>query len=210
MDDKQKELERIEQQLLDELLREEKEPEADKEELAVPVLTEDVPENDQQDLELMKQELLEVLLREENEPEAEKEELVSVLTGDIPEEDKQQELERIDQELLEDLIPEEAETEEATEKETPVPAFEDPDRIVDPKEPLVYCNFSNDYGKELEEALKEEQPEPTPKPAPQRSSAVKAKRDEKIIIGLMLAISILCVGILGVFIYWLETLLKLL
>ena len=100
--------------------------------------------------------------------------------------------------------------EEAPNKEKPIPAFEDPDRIVDPKGPVVYCNFANDYGKDLGEALKEEQPEPPPAPRPRRSAAVRAKRDEKIIIGLMLAVSVLCVGILGVFIYWLETLLKLL
>ena len=172
MDDKQKELERIEQELLADLLREEKEPDEglEKEEPPVPVLT-----------------------------------------GDVPEEDKQKELERIEQELLGELLREETDAEETPEKEEqPIPAFEDPDRIMDPKEPLVYCNFSNDYGKELEEALKEEQPEPAPEPPHLQPAAVKAKKDEKIIIGLMLAVSVLCVGILGVFIYWLETFLKLL
>lgn len=171
MDDKQKELERIEQELLDDLLREEKEPEEtpEKEEPIAPEL-----------------EALEQILASDEEP---------LVYSNFD----------VEPELLDSLA-----SEELPKKEEPTPAFEDPDRILDPKEPLVYCNFSNDYGKELEEALKEEQPEPAPEPPPRQAAAGKAKKDEKIIIGLMLAVSVLCVGILGVFIYWLETLLKLL
>jgi len=172
VDDKQKELARIEQELLEELLREEKEPE--------------------QAPEVNEEELLEELLRE-------KEEL-------------EQAPEVNEEELLEELLREEEEPEQAPEKEEPpVPAFEDPERIADPGEPMVYCNFSNDYGKDLEEALKEEPPKAAAsKPSFRFVSVGKTKKDEKIIIGLMLAVSVLCVGILGVLIYWLETFLKLL
>lgn len=111
--------------------------------------------------------------------------------------DRQKELERIEEELLEELLREEREKEEQK-QEAPKPAFENPDEIRDPEEPLVYCNFSNDYGKEQERERQE------------KAALRKKKKDEKIIIGLMLAVSVLCIGIIGVFIYWLETLLKLL
>ena len=71
-----------------------------------------------------------------------------------------------------------------------VPAFDDPDIIHDPEEPLVYRNFSNAYGKELEEPVK---------------SGVWASisRDDKISMILMIIASGLCLGIIGVLVYWL-------
>ena len=115
--------------------------------------------------------------------------------------DRQKELERIEEALLEELLREEEEEEKEEKKETPIPAFENPDEIRDPEEPLVYCNFSNDYGKELEQENQKRH---------EQAALRKKKKNDKVIIGLMLAVSVLCVGILGVFIYWLETLMKLL
>ena len=65
-------------------------------------------------------------------------------------EDKQQELERLNQELLkEDDIQEELLAEYL--KEPATPAFDTPETIHTPKEPLVYRNFSNNYGQSLKE-----------------------------------------------------------
>ncbi len=67
------------------------------------------------------------------------------------------------------------------------PAFEDPDRIHEPEEPLVYCNYSNDYGrKETEENSKE-----------------KKEKADKVDMALMITASALCLGIIGVLAYWL-------
>jgi hypothetical protein len=111
--------------------------------------------------------------------------------------DTQEELERLEKALLND---------ETTVIETPPedlldpeflkgvftePAFEDPDVIKDPEEPLVYRNFSNAYGTE-----------PTEKPeAPAAGSA----KDDRITMGLMITASCLCLGIIGVMVYWLTT-----
>ena len=103
-------------------------------------------------------------------------------------EDTQKELERIEQELLDELF-KEAEPEQET-----APAFDDPDKIHDPKEPMVYCNFSNDYGKELEDFAQ----------TGEEDTEDLQKKHDKTIIGLMIAVSVLCVAILGVLIYWLE------
>lgn len=72
------------------------------------------------------------------------------------------------------------------------PAFEDPDAIHDPAEPLVYCNYSNDYGRDL----------------PDNSEYGEAPKkeitgDDKLTIGLMITASGLCLGIVAVLIYWL-------
>ena len=162
-------------------------------------------DNKQKELERFEQELLAAMKSEEKAPETQPEAAPDPETAyaNVPE--------AVEQELLTQLLPEEPETQPEPEKEEPpIPAFEDPDRIVDPKEPLVYCNFSNDYGKGLAEALKEEEPEPAPAPRPRRYTESQRMKDDRVIIGLMLAVSILCVGILGVLIYWLETLLRLL
>ena len=68
------------------------------------------------------------------------------------------------------------------------PAFEDMEQIHEPEEPLVYRNFSNAYGKNLE---KQEQP------------TKEIPAGDKIDIGLMIAASGLCLGIIAVMIYWL-------
>lgn len=108
-------------------------------------------------------------------------------------EDTRRELERIERELLaeEDR---EAEALDGLPEDVEGPAFDDPEKIYDPKEPMVYCNYSNDYGKDLknfaenggEEAMR------------------KQNKKDKTIIGLMITASVLCLGILGILIYWLE------
>ena len=65
------------------------------------------------------------------------------------------------------------------------PAFEDPDEIHEPDE-LVYTNFANDYGKDIEA---EEQ---------ERKAA-----EDKLQIILMIAASALALGIIAILIYWL-------
>ena len=74
------------------------------------------------------------------------------------------------------------------------PAFDDPDKIYEPAEPMVYCNYSNDYGKEAEEEYNEAE-----------AIAMQKKKNDKVIIGLMIAASVLCLGIMGILIYWWET-----
>lgn len=106
-------------------------------------------------------------------------------------EDTNKELERLQQELLAE---ESNDLDEllADFLEEPLPAFDDPEKIYDPKEPMVYCNYSNDYGKDLQEF------------AENGDDMKKKKKDDKTLIGLMLTASVLCLGILGILIYWLE------
>ena len=75
-------------------------------------------------------------------------------------------------------------------REEPEPAFDDPEKIHDPKEPLVYQNFANDYG------------------AQEKDEAARLKeKDERIVMGLMILASALSLGIIGVMGYWLTVLL---
>ena len=97
-------------------------------------------------------------------------------------------LERLQKELLA------AEPEEDILEETMIlsePAFDDPDAIGDPEEPEIYRNFSNDYGKELEKEAEEAQ-------------MAKKKKNDKLLIGLMINACALCLGIMGILIYWWE------
>ena len=80
----------------------------------------------------------------------------------------------LDDALLREVLPEDA-----------TPAFEDPDKIHEPDE-LIYSNFANDYGKDLED---EEQ-------------AQQAHEDKPQVI-LMIAASVLALGIIGILAYWL-------
>ena len=110
--------------------------------------------------------------------------------------DTREELERIEKELLaqeprdEDILDDELIREVLAE-----PAFEDMDEIKDPEEPLVYCNFSNDYGRDLEKNATNETKE-------------KLSKSDKVDIGLMIAASALALGIIIVMIYWLTNFLK--
>ena len=71
------------------------------------------------------------------------------------------------------------------------PAFEDPQKIHEPAEPMVYRNFSNDYGKDLEKKAGE-------------TEMAKKKKNDKLLIGLMITACALCLGIMGILIYWWE------
>ncbi len=112
-------------------------------------------------------------------------------------EDTNKELERIEKELL--AMETEPPVEEADPladaelyallKEDVEPAFDDPSDFRDTDEPVR--NFSNDYG---------ESPEP--------EVDGKKKKDDKIIIGLMIGASALCLGILGILVYWMEAFIR--
>ena len=81
--------------------------------------------------------------------------------------------------FLDDALLREVLSEDAT------PAFEDPDKIHEP-EKLIYSNFANDYGKDLEDEEQEQQ-----------------AHEDKLQIILMIAASALSLGIIGILIYWL-------
>jgi hypothetical protein len=123
--------------------------------------------------------------------------------------DTREELERIEKELLsaepvedtmvihmplEEELPEEESLEDLL-NDTMVqdilsrPGFEDAEQVRDAQEPEIFCNFSNGYGRDLKQT-EEESPE-----------SAKAKSD-RIDIGLMIASSALCLGIIGIMIYW--------
>ena len=76
------------------------------------------------------------------------------------------------------------------------PDFDDPDTLGVSDETMVFHNFSNDYGKDMD-GYGELEPEEAP------VDEQTKKRDDKIVIGLMIAACALCLGILGVLIYWL-------
>lgn len=88
-----------------------------------------------------------------------------------------------DEALLEEILAEEGLMKEALSE----PAFEDPDYIGDPEEPGVFRNFSNGYGEDL----------------PEEKEKGAMSRGDKINVGLMIANSALCLGIIGVLVYWL-------
>ena len=114
--------------------------------------------------------------------------------------DRQEELERLEKELLTDM---EAQEEEINVEDTDIaldelisevlaePAFEDTDRIHEPEEPLVYCNYSNDYGRDLKEFA-------------ENGGKTEKKKSDKVDMALMITASALCLGIIGVLVYWLA------
>ncbi len=130
-------------------------------------------------------------------------------------EDTRKELKRLEQELLkkddEDILLDELIREVKGEKpavesyldeamlrevvtEDAAPAFEDPDKILEPAEPMVYCNFSNDYGNDLPQEETE-------------LAAEEAARQDRLLITLMIIASALTLGIIGILIYWMVALL---
>ena len=114
-----------------------------------------------------------------------------------------QEEERLMKELLAQVATEEPE--EPAEEEPPVeeilsdeeltdllyvhtePAFDDPVKIRQPRQPMVYQNFANDYGAKETPATDEIQ-----------------KKDQRIIMTLMIVASVLCLGIIGILGYWMS------
>lgn len=110
--------------------------------------------------------------------------------------DTKRELERLERELL----AQEADTQSDDEllddiknilgdDSSAEPAFDDPQTIHDPKEPMVYCNYSNDYGRELQDFAD--------------SGEAPAKKPDKVTLGLLITACVLTLGIIGVLIYWL-------
>jgi len=120
------------------------------------------------------------------------------------------ELERIQRELLADDFEALEQSEQVSMEDTQIldeimvefsrettPAFDDPDKLEFSDEPVVYCNYSNDYGKDLQaEAENTEE------------LARKKKRNDTAIITLMSVATGLCVGIISMLLYWLLKYLK--
>ena len=132
-------------------------------------------EDTREELERLEQELLaeEPAVQEQvDESDALLEELIREVKAQTEEEDV-----FLDDALLRENLPEDA-----------APAFEDPDKIHEPEE-LVYSNFANDYGKELQEKEAEEQE--------------KKAYEDRLQIILMITASVLALGIIGILIYWL-------
>lgn len=67
------------------------------------------------------------------------------------------------------------------------PAFDDPVKIHQPQKPMVYQNFANDYGAKETAAAEEIQ-----------------KKDQRIIMTLMIVACVLCLGIIGILGYWMS------
>ena len=108
--------------------------------------------------------------------------------------DTREELERLEQELLADL----PETDELREEDLLADVdldeiFEDLADPVEVSEENAYSNFSNVYSDELQEFADNGGEEPQ-----------KRYFGDKLTIGLMITVSALCLGIIGMLIYWLE------
>lgn len=131
------------------------------------------------------------------------------LTEDLPEDliaglDEEFAAELLEQTEEPETVPEETPEEPAAEVDDAVldallaevsgPAFDDPDALPETDETMVFRNFSNDFGKDLTQYGEEEEEEKTPE---------EKKRDDKIVIGLEIAACALCLGIIGMLIYWL-------
>ena len=89
--------------------------------------------------------------------------------------EKEPEAEEIELPDLSDLV-------EEGEPQLDGPAFDDPEHIYDPEQPMVYHNYSNDYGRDLEKEAQE-------------------AKDRKTVFRLQIAACALSVGIVGVLIY---------
>ena len=113
----------------------------------------------------------------------EEDELLADLPEILFEEDKQQQVDAALERILAETDPDGI-------------AFEDPDRVEIPQEPVNVCNYYNDYGRDIPEEALEEEP------------MAKKKKDDTMLIILMAVASFLCLGIIGVLIYWVEAFLK--
>lgn len=83
------------------------------------------------------------------------------------------------------------------------PAFEDPDKPDISDQPVVYRNYSNDYGNKRHNFAAYKENEMAKKRATRQ-----AKKNDKWTMILMGIASLLCIGIIGVLVYWLEVYLK--
>ena len=110
--------------------------------------------------------------------------------------DTQKELDRLEQELLaEEPVEEETvKTDEELLEEILEELTEPADEQI-PKEKDAYSNYANDYGEELKAFAESGETEP------------EKKRNDKLLIGLMITASLLCAGIIGILVYWLRVLL---
>jgi hypothetical protein len=119
--------------------------------------------------------------------------------------ERNQELERLEQELLtleaelqtEDELLEDLKGILGEEPDDVEPAFDEPHTIHDPKDPMIYRNFSNDYGRE-----------PRKEPVKTKPAKTSKKRSERVTLCLMITACCLTAGIIGVLMYWLLFLLK--
>jgi len=115
----------------------------------------------------------------------EEDELLADLPECLTQEDKQQQVDAALERILE-------------ESQLEGPAFEDPDATHASQEPVNVCNYYNDYGRDVPEETKEEKPE----------KKRDKKKDDLTLTILMAVASGLCLGIVGVLIYWIEAFLK--
>ena len=111
--------------------------------------------------------------------------------------DTKRELERLEQELLARESAEQTEDDLLDDIKSmlgddvaPEPAFDDPQTIHDPKGPMVYCNYSNDYGRDLQECA-------------DNGEVPEEKKTDKVTLGLLITACCLTAGIIGILIYWL-------
>lgn len=158
-------------------------------------LLEDMPQSLKQDS-ISDEELAALLAggdMEQDPEEPEEDLLVEDLLEDLPQGLEQDSIpdEELDA-LLADFLAESDEDVQIAGEEAE-PAFEDPDRPEFPEDPAVYNNYSNDYGNDSEEIKK---------------AKAAATKEDKWQIALMGVACGLCVAIIGVMIYWLETFLK--
>lgn len=129
----------------------------------------------QEELERLERELLEA------EPALQKMEELTLEDMELPEADVSDD--DLDQDLLEEIRA-------ILDDNGPAePAFDDPQTIHEPEEPLVYCNYSNDYGRDLQEFADDPDAD--------------ASKNDRLTIGLMIAACALTLGIITVLIYWL-------
>lgn len=105
-------------------------------------------------------------------------------------EDTSKELERIQKELLkEDTV---SLDELLADEELNALLSEPEEQIPEKAEQLVYHNFANGYGSCGEKAEEDAR------------MGRKKKKDDRVILGLMITASALCLGIIGVLAYWLT------
>lgn len=122
---------------------------------------------------------------EELERELQEDELLTDLPGSILEEPDDQSVSQV----LDQLMTE--------------PAFEDMDQLsVAQKNVETYHNYSNDYGQESCAAEEQEYGEVHMK------ENIAERRQDRLMIALMIIASFLSLGIIAVLIYWIETFLS--
>ena len=106
--------------------------------------------------------------------------------------DKQEELDRLEQELLaEEPQPEEEIQSDEELLEEILEELSEAEETQEPSEAEAYSNYENDYDAQLQDFAETGEVEPE-------------KKNDKLIIGLMITASVLCMGIIGILVYWLN------